>query len=399
MKRLFTFFPLLLLAFPLVADDAPKPPHIAVTWQVQPVAKTPVADALRLTVTDADGKPKKDAKVKVTSFRGDAKFFTLQEGTSKAAAEVTETTDANGNVTLGVLSGDTTLMQANAALVDDPTVHADIDHGVSSATAECDGTDCRDKTNFSFYTGVAIDSFASEAYNDKFNKDVTNASKTSPVFGIDFSHRFFETKKGRKWWVYGETLHYSRTTEVACQGGKPKPTTSAVKPTADSPGDANNPCSTQTNTPDNATDYTALLRGASTTEAFVGLRFEPWTLETSVVYTKLQLGFMTIAGNGGDIIDNHHIGAGIMVSNGKLRDSYIEVGHGQTDLFKEHRKNRWKFDGYVAWDPLSTAGNRSLLTPFLQMVVDSDFKKGADSVQIFAGMNIALDSMKVLIGK
>ena len=351
---------------------------------------------------DANDKPVPNTDVKVTVFRGDAKFFRLKDGTDSASGEITEKTDKDGKLVLGVVSGPNTdvPLQANAVVVgSQPEIREPIDSGVSGKPLECEGLDCRHKTNFNFYTGFVIDSFASQAYNDKFNANVTSATKTSPIFGIDFGHRF--ATKGGKWWVYGETVHSSRTLEVQCNQGTPVAKATAVTPNAD-PDPPNTPCTRDANKqPTDANNYTALLRNASSTEAFIGIRWEPpgSLTENSTFYAKVQAGFLSVAGAGGDVIDNHILpGVGIMLTKGKLQDSYIEVGHGQTDLFVDHRKNRWKFDGYLSWDP-SGDNAQSLLTPFLQMTVDSDFKKGADSVQIYVGMNVSLDSMKITFGQ
>jgi len=400
MKRALGVFLFLCIVAPVFAVEA-TPDKIIVTWNRRPVPKKVIAEALLLKVVDKDGKGLPNVNLKVSAFRGGATFFLPAEGSAKAAATLPVTTNSEGEVLLGVVSGDEGLLQANAAVVDaagKETLSTPVDSN-SGMTEKCDAyNDCRDTTNLSFYTGVVIDSFASQAYNDMFNKGVTSGTKSSPVFGIDFQHRFLDNASG-KWWVYGETLHSSRTLEVQCSAGKPADKTPAVAPAADEPT-TENPCSTDTKTPDNDNDYTALLRGASSTEAFMGMRWEPKMLltENSTFYVKGQLGFLTLAGAGGDVIDNHHFGVGIMLTNGRLRDSYLEIGHGRTDLFKEHRTNRWKIDGYVSWDLIAGAGERSFVSPFLQMCVDSDFKKGADSVQIYAGMNISLDAMKITIG-
>ena len=87
----------------------------------------------------------------------------------------------------------------------------------------------------------------------------------------------------------------------------------------------------------------------------------------------------------------HHVGIGLVATKGNFVNSYFEVGFGRTDLFKEHRARRFKVDGFVSVafpDKLGKYGKT--FRPFAQMTVDSDFGKGADSIQSYFGIEFDL---------
>jgi hypothetical protein len=381
MVRTFVFCAVSLLTATVLFADAALPAKITLKHG-RLLVGTDNPNALELTV------PANVKTLHVECICDDALLYDPAKGKATEARSVDVPVAADGRSYVSVDMKQSRRVAFQVVGLDGSTQIANERFDIGS-----EGRDDRDATSFSFYTGMVIDSFASSAYNEKFNKDVTSAVKTKPIFGIDFEHRFLRGDHVGEAWVYGEALHSARTAQVACNSGN-------VKDAAGQKSDTNNPCTTSDPNISTAGDYNALLRTADSTEAFMGLRWEPpHSLDNdSVFYAKLQLGFLTIAGDGNDVIDNHHIGVGIMKTAGKLRDSYIEAGYGRSDLFATNRHHRWKFDGYVTFDPgfdKNDVTKVSLMTPFIQMTVDSDFKSGPDSVQIFAGFNIALDKLKV----
>ena len=65
---------------------------------------------------------------------------------------------------------------------------------------------------------------------------------------------------------------------------------------------------------------------------------------------------------------------GVVATNGWMSGSYVEIGYGQTDLFDPNR-GRWKFDGLLSFNVAD-----DWLSPFAQIVVDTDFGDGSDSI-------------------
>ena len=180
----------------------------------------------------------------------------------------------------------------------------------------------------SVFTGISIDSFAAKELRKYLNKNDSGGVSEQLIAGLDFEYRLAGNKDAkRQVWLYGETVHGARSGDVDCSDPDNKETDVCKVARFESP------------TPD---AQFAIFRKATTLEGFVGVRAELFSLrETSTApskfYVKGQLGFLTTANNGGDIIDMHHVAAGIMLTAGTFDGSYFEAGYGQNDLFQQHR--------------------------------------------------------------
>lgn len=356
------------------------------------------ANAIVFTVTKADGKPADKKTLVVTRVRGDADLYDLVKGTASAGATVELETDPEGKARLSIHMKAKPELRLNAMVKNSKGETKEVDvTAASGGPRTCpDEKDCRDETALTFYSGMVFDSFASESYNATFNPGETGEIKEKPVFGVDFDHLISGAPGKSRLWIYGETLHGTRSLEVDCSKGNPK-TDSTAPPTSTTPDpNDDNPCNDTTDAL-NTQDFVGILRNAESLEAYAGVRYEPnynWVTDRSVFYYKLQFGFMTVAGDGGDVIDNHHLGAGILKTKGKFRGSYFEAGLGKTDLFKSRRNARLKFDGYVSYS-MKGDEEEAFITPFLQMTIDADGVGGADSIQIYAGLNFAFDLLRI----
>jgi hypothetical protein len=249
-----------------------------------------------------------------------------------------------------------------------------------------------------FYVGASIDSFAANETKDYlgYNSSNTTASNnlqraSGPqlgyVVGIDFAYRLAHSEKRPRWpwhlWVFGETVHGQRSTEVDCKATQPPAVCSLEKGF-----DISDPASA----------FLGILRNSTSLEAFTGARLEffklnPGSQNSANLYVKSQLGFLTIQNNGGDVVDDHIKAAvGTIMTNGKFRDSYLEAGWGKSDLFHLHRGRRFKFDGYLQYE--FSQG----ISPFIQLCVNSDFGPGSDDVRTYYGVNFDIrrlfDSLK-----
>lgn len=230
--------------------------------------------------------------------------------------------------------------------------------------------DKRCKTGVTIYTGVVIDSFAAEQLNDYVNPNDANAVKSSFIAGVNV-----EQYVGKRTWLYLETVNGVRSTDVDCGAN------AQLEVCLDNDPD-NNP---QTNN-----QFFFILRNARTLEAFAGVRHE---LPTSPAtngrfYGKSQLGFIDVAGAGKDIVDNFiYLAGGFMTADTYFEGSYIEVGAGKNDIFTKGGNQRIKFDGYLT---APFGGQNSIANWFMQMTVDSDFKSGPDSIQVYIGFDIDL---------
>lgn len=243
----------------------------------------------------------------------------------------------------------------------------------------CTGDDCRHVANISFYTGLSIDTFAADELARYLNPDESGGPRERLVAGFNLDYRLFGNENSsQQLWVFGETMHGVRSTEVDCE--------------ADSELSV---CKPFENVITGATSRTLyILRNASSLEGFAGIRWEfariqPGTGHSAGAYVKAQAGFLTVSGGGGDVVDLDQVSVGIGLTKGPYVGSYLEVGVGRSDLFLDDPTGRLKIDGFLSWKVkgLDQAG----VSPFVQIVIDSDMGSGPDSIQTYLGFDFSMD--------
>jgi hypothetical protein len=238
----------------------------------------------------------------------------------------------------------------------------------------------------SFYVGRVIDSFAAQEYNNYVNgaRNQAQTTRESYVGGVDFNYRVHRSPSGRDLWVFGETVHGVRSADVDCKANKDIELCSG-KATSDQ-------------------QFLYILRNARSVESYAGVRYEiplqnprGGNMGPARLFIASQLGFITVAGIGGDLIDNHTwVSVGVLNVNGRFSNSYLQAGIGKTDLFHQHRNARFKVDGFLSMKFLKS----DVMRPFLQMTVDSDGRGGSDSVQSYFGLDVNFGASLVkLFGK
>jgi hypothetical protein len=258
-----------------------------------------------------------------------------------------------------------------------------------TVTGSADGRfDCREDFEAALYLGVGVDTFAASELSGYLNPQAATSSKERGVGGFNFGYRLVGSpataaKLGKGWlrttqlWVYGETVHGVRSSDVDCAKHRDFPTC------ADYLGLS----AFKNRTPEN---LFYIIRNATSIEGFTGLRWEFLTLQDggkspANLYLKGQLGFLKVSGSPDDAVDMHHVGLGAIATKGGFQGSYLEAGFGRSDLYGIKSRDRWKFDGY-----LSRQLGESGVSFFTQIVVDSDFGKGSDSVQTYFGLEFDL---------
>ena len=247
---------------------------------------------------------------------------------------------------------------------------------IPAATGAASKDGGKDDKDFevSVFTGFSIDSFAAQELRRYLNKEASGGVSEQLITGLDFAYRLVGDKDAtRQIWLYGETVHGARSGDVDCTDLDNRETDLCKVARFESP------------TPD---AQFAIFRKATTLEGFMGVRAELFPLRKastapSTFYVKGQLGFLTTANNGGDIIDLHHAAVGIILTGGLFESSYFEFGYGRNDLFQQ---NRWrpKIDGFLSLAPKVDSKAR----PFVQIVIDPDFGSAPDSIQIFTGLDL-----------
>src|SRR4051812_3732945 len=176
---------------------------------------------------------------------------------------------------------------------------------------------CGDQRNpfiASAYLGEAVDNFAGDTTLQYLNPQDANSNLLRAIAGIDFQYRLMGERTSKKQlWVYGQTVYGVRSSDVDCKD----PNTVQLSVCKNNLGST--PASTALQgAPD---QFIAILRGASSLEAFIGARYETAMLQGSTdsparIFVNLQLGFLTVSGSGTDAIDMHHLGVGAMAVNG-----------------------------------------------------------------------------------
>ena len=243
--------------------------------------------------------------------------------------------------------------------------------------------DCREDVDVSVFTGFALDTFAAADLKKYLNPQASGDVQEQLIAGFDFAWRLTEKgpkdkKKASKWhpqvWLYGETVHGVRSGDVDCE----KNENAEVCRTLDfkAPTDSNS-----------VVPAIAIFRKSTSFEGFFGLRAEllqfhrDSEIAASRLYVKGQLGFLTVANNGGDVVDMHHVGVGVIMSRGPFQNSYVEIGYGKNDIFSDGVK-RYKFDALLSMN------TGKAISPFAQIVVDADLGNRPDSIRSFFGFDI-----------
>ncbi len=271
-------------------------------------------------------------------------------------------------------------------------------YAATDPSDDCNDTakpDCRPAFTASAYLGLAIDTFAGSQTIQYLNPAASSGTHERAIGGFDFAFRLLgppndtQVKPSDAYkahflaapqlWLYGETLHGTRSAELDCSKAPAKDLlacTGSLSATPANPGD----------------QLLYIIRNASSLEGYMGLRYEFLTLQPGSglpanVYLKAEAGFLTVAG-APSLKDNHHLGIGATVTKNDYAGSYLEVGWGRNDLFQSRPRGRWQIDGYLQKRIASTP-----FSFFAQIVVDTDLGYGADGVQSYIGFNFNIDCL------
>jgi hypothetical protein len=241
-------------------------------------------------------------------------------------------------------------------------------------TTEYDG---RKDLEASAYIGIGVDSFAASDLKSYLNPESSNDIQNRAVGGFDFEYRLSKPDREMQLWIYGETLHGVRSTDIDCSQNPDLPTCQTAGYDASSA----------------AEQFLYIVQNASSLEGMLGLRWELFRLRESSqapssLYVNAQAGFLSVSGDDDDVVDMHHTGLGLVITNGQFQGSRLEVGYGTCDLFSVKPDSRWIVDGLLSWTPKQLDGTGTSL--FAQIYVNTDVGSGADSIQSYFGIDIDL---------
>jgi hypothetical protein len=235
------------------------------------------------------------------------------------------------------------------------------------------------------YVGLAVDTFAAGETRRYLNPGDADGKQERVVGGFDFGYRlrgWREEGSGyykKQLWVYGETVHGVRSTDIDCSANATFPTcANALTDIAQKPGE----------------NLLYILRNASSLEGHMGLRWEflPLNIPGSYdgtpanLYLKAQAGFLKVSGQPDSALALYHVALGAIATKGLFQDSYLEAGWGRSDLFQVNRRRRFKVDAYLS-RKIAPTKLKVVMSFFAQINVDTDLGPGADSIQSYIGFN------------
>jgi hypothetical protein len=263
--------------------------------------------------------------------------------------------------------------------------------GLTTGTAarQSGSTEVRNdkRKNFeaSGYIGVGVDSFAAGDIKSVLNRGDSSGQKERAIGGFDFAYRLLGNpaksaekdwwkRNDQQLWFYGGTTHGVRSADIDCSAQI-------------------DVCKDVFNVTALGERFFYILRKASSLEGFMGARWEFATLNggqqaPARAYLKAQAGFLTITDGIDDVYDMHHVAIGAIATRGRFKESYLEFGFGRTDLFKENRRRRFKIDGFLSWKLFEE--RLKWIRPFAQIKIDTDLRRGSDSVQSYFGFDFDL---------
>jgi hypothetical protein len=223
------------------------------------------------------------------------------------------------------------------------------------------------------YFGYAIDSFAVDEIQYYLNPEESGETKERWVAGINFDYRINSKNKKRGWFLTGSTIHGIRSTDVDCAANPGLPVCSDYNPAE--PGEQS----------------LFIIRNSTTLEANLGVRFEflqvhDETDHTGTWFARAQAGFVTVADSSKNLVHNHTLGVGIMITHDRFRGSYLELGGTRNELYATGSRLRYRVDGLLIWEAQPFEKDLGI-HPYVRMIVEDDLGDAADSVQVYVGFS------------
>ena len=261
----------------------------------------------------------------------------------------------------------------------------------------------RDRLSAEFALGLGIDNFAASELLTVLNPEDANDTGGRFVGGFGIDYRLV---KGL--WVSVYTVHGVRSSEVDCSGAAGQ----GGGQDGDDPADPMPPtgsgsvpavCALESLDLENLNvgdAATFILKEATSLEGGLALRWEFAQLDrdddgkpAGAVYFVARAGFLSVQGSSSDVIDNHMVGFGAMITEDRFRGSFLEAGMGRTQLFGDKSSDRLKARALLKWKFKEESDTETGLEPlkalgaYAGIVVDTDGGSGSDSIQSYFGFS------------
>lgn len=232
----------------------------------------------------------------------------------------------------------------------------------------------RDVFDVDFNLGWQFDNFTASDIIAATNPDDSGETNNSALLDIRVNWQLVEQDK-LGLWLYGNTSRTIRGTEVICK---------------DNPkffGCSEGELSAKNLDPNTA--FT-IINEAESLEAHIGLRLERAMITNDIapgsLYISAQKGFASVDGTD-DLAEIDQLAIGLVVTKNSFRNSFIEIGRGNNDLFPTNSDDR-----NIVRVHLEHVFAENFIG-FLESEVDYDSGTGADSVRTKLGFEIPLSGL------
>lgn len=255
--------------------------------------------------------------------------------------------------------------------------------------------DQRDSFDVDFNLGIQFNNFTTSNLDQATNPAESGENGQSELLDIRVNYRLNDNL-----WLYGNTTRTSRGTDALCKDnnnaflGCPINSDSGETGGGDN-GDGMAGIDEMNEMGGNVTTLDPnrafqILANAESIEARVGLRYEFAPFPNNQIapgsyYVSIEQGFASVEDRN-DIAQINQIGFGVIATEGRFRNSFLELGYGKNELFIEDPSDRYKAKVHLEY-----IFSKDLIG-FIESEVDFDSGTGNDSVRTMIGFEIPVTS-------
>jgi hypothetical protein len=226
-----------------------------------------------------------------------------------------------------------------------------------------------------FNLGWQLDRFTASDLSNALDPEDSGDTSQSALLDIRVNYQLRDSL-----WLYGNTARTIRSTAIICNDSP-----SFIG--CDGYDDASDP-----DLPSADTAF-SILRDAESLEAHVGLRYEFGKINNTEApgqfYISKQLGFASVTDTD-DLAEINQIALGIVITDEKFKNSFVEFGEGKNELYPSGSSDRTIFRIHLEYSFMEGFLGFSDVVGFLETEVDFDSSKGSDSVRTKIGFELPI---------